>query len=277
MPREPVDEFWRDQIKSIAANLKRMGPGPIRRLLRDDVGPRFGRTDIPSERTVSRILRRFRALPEEEKRPFREFVWPDSMEPGDVPWEASAAVLELLRFLQENEAVQPPRRPLVRSVVWYWRITQAVPSAPVPVRWYWVTHLLTREIPGATFRSEVFEWMIATGNGATGQRTWFGEDMTRTSPWSIEGPVTVQSLSEAAYGHPMTMEEAMARLPDLFHPSVRINVKDKKGEEEKAWESEPTEKEPSSSEGTDAGARPSSSKGSGSTSSRKTARKSRGS
>lgn len=162
MPRPKIEAFWRERIMAIAANETQLGPGPISRILRQDAAT-AGRTDVPSERTVSRVLKEFRVRTKEDQAPYREFHWPQSMERGDLPWEASGVGLELLRYLHATN-VRGDRgaigRPLISSVRWLWYVTLARPDASFGTRVLWANDLALSAAGIVNFRMEVEGWMI---------------------------------------------------------------------------------------------------------------------
>jgi hypothetical protein len=83
-----------------------------------------GWTDIPAERTVKRRVGEFQKLPKIERSLNVRFKWPDSMQNGTVPWEASHEALGLLRWRDESGL----GRPTNREAIWYWRLWRASPS-----------------------------------------------------------------------------------------------------------------------------------------------------
>jgi hypothetical protein len=123
-------------IRVLTENEPRLGPLGIRARLeqaakqvgdkvnKDELGP------IPSLRTIGRLQRQFRPLPEEERRPYRLFRWPESMETGALPWEASRSALELLRHRHRHGM----GRPLVGVVRWFWRLSEIAPDADIRFR-----------------------------------------------------------------------------------------------------------------------------------------------
>jgi len=278
MARRPIDPYWRERILAIAANGLRLGPGPIATMLRRESAT-AGRAGAPSERSVSRVLQTFRTMTSEERAPYREFLWPISMERGDVPWEAAPAVFELLRYLHGHILGFPGRRPLTRSVQWFWRVTQAAPEASVDERWNWTSVLVLRD-HGCDARLPVLEWRMATGGHDDNQGVWFGEDVGHQPLVDEKSVVMLPELFlEAMVGMPMTRDDALTisrRLQERNQErSQETGVTPPRGEQ---WQDAQTEKGPSTSEPTAAGAPPSRSrKRGGSTSSAKTARKSRGS
>ena len=109
-----------------------MSGAEIRRRLMNDlkIKKEDPPTPVPSDRAIRRIMAEFKAASEEERLPYQVFTWPGSMESGALPWEASRAVLDLLR-LRTEKRFGPP---LVREAQWFWRITLAIPDAPIDER-----------------------------------------------------------------------------------------------------------------------------------------------
>lgn len=158
MPRPPIERGWREAIFSIVANPtpnERLTDQSIVRRLRE-VAPRIGRTDVPSPRSVGRIRKEFGELDEEDRRDYYRFHWPASMEDGSLPWEASAAALELLRMPTKS-------RPTISLVKWFYRLTLAVPDAPVEDRKNRAIFLAMNEAadsPSPRAKETVEGWMI---------------------------------------------------------------------------------------------------------------------
>jgi hypothetical protein len=64
----------------------------------------------------------------EDERKVRRWVrWPHSFADGNLPWEASRAVLDLIAY-------EHPHRPTIAEALDFWRFTQAAPDAPVEFR-----------------------------------------------------------------------------------------------------------------------------------------------
>jgi hypothetical protein len=93
-------------------------------------GEELGRNDYPALRTVNKYHREYPGLSEHIRKGYRHFRWPDAMEAGLLPWESSAAVLELLAWSEEHGLPRPP----VAIARWYWRMVQALPKATLGVR-----------------------------------------------------------------------------------------------------------------------------------------------
>lgn len=83
--------------------------------------------ELPSERTIGRWLREFRALDDRAKLAYRTYTWPEAMRRCALPWEASAALFDLGRF-------RPRARLTIRHAQCFWRVTLACPDAPIDQR-----------------------------------------------------------------------------------------------------------------------------------------------
>lgn len=98
-------------------------------------------SDAPHLRTVQRWETEFGSLGEEAQREYRYVRWPESFgTTHGLPWEASAAVLELLGLYRSNRNINPDpaqefRRPTVQEARWYFRVAQARPDVKPVVRW----------------------------------------------------------------------------------------------------------------------------------------------
>jgi hypothetical protein len=180
MPQPKTPDYWRDRVKALLSQhggqisdraiflALRDESRKLRELPSAEMKAIAGR--FPSTRTIGRIRKdEWLPMKSEEKAQYRDFYWPGSMKRGDLPWEASAAALELLdvhrkegslaRFLEKGDLpdhepfvahdgtvlqlppLRPPAegwvstglrwgRPSVRLVRWYWHITQATPDLP---------------------------------------------------------------------------------------------------------------------------------------------------
>ena len=130
MPNTRIRDEWEPMVMEIIADLgPRTGPTPILRELKDRVerlrksGEQFP-NDYPSTRTIQRIKE---DITPKELREYESFRWPESMKAGSLPWEASAATLELLGYWRR----QSHRRTSVRLARWHWYATQAAPDLPI--------------------------------------------------------------------------------------------------------------------------------------------------
>ena len=130
MPQRPIAEHWKRRIGTLVENPPRGERLTDRRIaaVLEEEAQRLGRDDSPSERSVGRIRKHHeRPGAEDERREYRLYRWPNSMEDESLPWEAAAAGLELMRAYGY-------KRPLVPLVRWFYRLTLAVPDAPLKER-----------------------------------------------------------------------------------------------------------------------------------------------
>lgn len=119
MPRPKITIFWREQVRVLAEQGKK--PKAIHLAL-EEQAESLGKDDCPSETSVRRILKEHKARPSVERRPYALFRWPEAMESGELPWEASRVTLDLLRYMDEK-GLEPPT---LRLATWYWRVSLAV-------------------------------------------------------------------------------------------------------------------------------------------------------
>lgn len=164
-----VTREWEDRIRTIVENNPRMGGRRIRTLL--EAGwP--GENDLPSPRTIDRVIARHQASLPEERIDYRYVFWPESFERGDLRWEAAPSFFELQRW---NHRLSPPWlaasadadspewladakeqtrrrnvvaqsgftavRPTVRMVRALHAVTQAAPDGPFDWRYEMASHL----------------------------------------------------------------------------------------------------------------------------------------
>jgi hypothetical protein len=131
------DPYWDERVKSLMANNRDWGAGKILRAL-DLESATTGREDVPSFRWVGQLLRKVKEDSQwlETSKQYRTFYWPESMERGDLPWEASAASIELLRKIIDDSLDYKDReeRPPVRLVRWFWRVSLAAPDLDISDR-----------------------------------------------------------------------------------------------------------------------------------------------
>jgi hypothetical protein len=105
------------------------------------------RNDSPSERTVRRLYDQHLALPEHVRREQGRLRWPRSFAIGALPWEASRAALDLLKFCDESGLAHPT----ARQAKWFWRLRLASPEIP------------TQEAQTASFTLAVDEYLSMAG------------------------------------------------------------------------------------------------------------------
>ena len=100
------------------------GAGRIQRQL-EQIGQMEGRVDAPKDRWVGNELRKLSGDPDwlQKEKEYRLFRWPESMESGLLPWEASRTLLD---FINRNGRAGElgTERPTNRLAKWFWRIYQ---------------------------------------------------------------------------------------------------------------------------------------------------------
>ena len=91
---------------------------------------------VPSKRTISRIRTEdFAGMDADERLLFRTFHWPESMDRGDLPWEASGSALEPLFVLESLGNGGLRERPQVCLVKWFWRVSQPAAGGTIGERY----------------------------------------------------------------------------------------------------------------------------------------------
>ncbi len=150
MARPRTDSYWRELVKQYAENEPGVGPGPIFRRLKAQAR-KLNRKDNPSERTIGRIQKEFRAQKAGEQRAYREFHWPESMEERMLPWSASRVALEILHYFQGLWEA----RPLIGLVREFYRVSQASGDAPLGDRYFAARAIYHRKVLG---RDNTAEW-----------------------------------------------------------------------------------------------------------------------
>ncbi|MBI4199688.1 MAG: hypothetical protein HY535_04355 [Chloroflexi bacterium] len=176
MPQRPIPGYWKERCVALFAQAEqrgeRLSDGVVFETLKAEARELEAHPDpqnrvlaawVPSKRSISRIRTgEFAQIEEGEKALYRTFHWPESMERGDLPWEASAAALELLVFLdQQKDTVA--QRPPIRLARWFWRVSQASPGQPIRYRVLQALTLAVNELRGGEHVQTVrgVEWELA--------------------------------------------------------------------------------------------------------------------
>ena len=132
MPRPKTNEKLVKKIWELVESAPKLSAGAIRlglqRWLKFE--PTMRAVSLPTERTIARIKKNFLTMNPEERVQYRYFSWPESMEIGALPWEASRAALELLAHFRKIKW----QRPTIQTVRWYWKVTSSAPDLPVEKR-----------------------------------------------------------------------------------------------------------------------------------------------
>ena len=127
MPRPAIDRYWQAAITALAeADKASLSVDAIVASLKEQAPPAGVSDPVPSARTVARYVKDARNAAEKDRLPYRVFSWPQSMEEGSLPWEASRVLFDWLR----DRADKGRPAPLVDEARWFWRVTLAIPEAP---------------------------------------------------------------------------------------------------------------------------------------------------
>jgi len=122
-----VDEIWGERVNSIKGAHPKWGAGRTYQELKLRAEA-HRRNDYPSERWVGQYLRDIWAVMDEEKQhQYSLLYWPESLERDELPWEASAACLELLGRVFAGGTLGE-KRPTIRLARAFWRVTLAAPD-----------------------------------------------------------------------------------------------------------------------------------------------------
>ena len=167
MPNLRIPDYWRQQVKYILAENQRISISDILHLLdakaelfqkSDEATERTLSNNVPSPRTISRVRDEWRAMEQSERVQYQQFFWPESMQGGALPWEASSAALELLMWLDSNGVRE---RPPIRLVMWYWRVIQAVRDMSRAVSFSIAAEFTRQEGMGQAPGNPGAEWLMA--------------------------------------------------------------------------------------------------------------------
>jgi hypothetical protein len=186
MARPAIIHDWEKEIFEILADDETVSAGKIRAAILKLVRSGLTKKAVPSQRTIGRIKERWRDLPSQRQLLYRQFHWPESMGSDQLPWEASAAVLELLSWLRETSDAEAWQRPDTGLVTWYWRATLAAPNAPTNIRVQAARHLLAWEILGERSRLDALEWFLAFKGWAEGGKARYQQEVDRSRAAAID-------------------------------------------------------------------------------------------
>lgn len=96
MSRPKSDPWYRSIAFDLWGTNERLSAAAVTREI-EQGALRAKRDDAPSHRTVGRWRTEFRQLSDAQRREYGVARWPDAMESGALPWEASAAGPQLAR------------------------------------------------------------------------------------------------------------------------------------------------------------------------------------
>jgi hypothetical protein len=173
--RARIDAHWQQRVKSIVENYSDWSAKRIENLLKHEA-ERLERRDWPRERTIRRMRQRHLDSPDDVRSKYRFFRWPDSMERGELPWEAAPFAFEVIRT-GDSEV-------LMSHMKWLWRVELAIGDAPFPLRRQFAMLLAAREA-GADVEvtPDIHEQMV--------KAAWRSSEVTANS---FEAAITPETL-----------------------------------------------------------------------------------
>lgn len=137
MARPRTDQRVVDEIIRLVVNPPKRTGEQIRILLERWARENGFEKPIPSVRQIARIKSQIQAerqskSSDQKWNRFRQFYFPESMERGELPWEAGKAGLDLVQesYGDGGGVWRPP----VGVVEWYWRLSIAAPDCPSYIR-----------------------------------------------------------------------------------------------------------------------------------------------
>ena len=195
MPRPGTSRTLRRKIEELIENDHKLSAGAI--LLRLKGLIKTGQliaADLPTERTIARIKKAWLTRLGPERQDIRYLHRPERFEEGALPWDAAKDSLELLHWwnsrppdlvllrkarkeglinqLQfDKESMQTWSRPTNRTALWFWRITEAAPDAPIGMRYVFARY----------FNGDIVD--SSTGEPAEGDRRAI-EAILAYRPWA---------------------------------------------------------------------------------------------
>lgn len=123
MGRAPIIQYWVDAVRVLVLNEDPIPSAPVIHSRLSEWASETERTDKPpSVRKIVDLVNEAKGLADSKARPYRLFRWPESMESGALPWEASSVCLELLSYYEQHGHGRPP----VRLARWYWYVSQII-------------------------------------------------------------------------------------------------------------------------------------------------------
>jgi hypothetical protein len=147
MPNIRIRDDWDPIIRQMKTDHPGWGSDRIHKALIKEYPDR----DVPSRKTIIRSL-----ADDYDPLPYQRFQWPESMENGALPYEASNCLVELfvwLRYLRGQE------RPTIAACRWFYRVTQAAPDTPIELRWNLALAITKHRLEGKPLPPRV-EWAV---------------------------------------------------------------------------------------------------------------------
>ena len=197
MGRPKIDTYWINLVRGFLKTEPRKSAKSIEISLAF-IGPRLPkpRDDLPKERTIRDIAKRFGELTPERQQQYSQFHWPEAMAAELLPWEASAAALELLRAHPWSS------RPLIRLVRWFWRVSMAVPDAPFEQRKDRAVLLAMNDVaesPAPLVFETVEGWMLYQPWTSVGAELKYQEAIAAGAVPNEQVPISSEAVIELAF------------------------------------------------------------------------------
>jgi hypothetical protein len=152
--RPKLDPYWVGWLGLQFANRPDLKPPEISELAKVKARE-VGRSDPPARATTYKYFDLYQAMPEHIREGYRQFVWPDAMENGSLPWEASRVSLDLLDWA-EKHSLTPPT---VAITEWFWRATLALPGTPLGLRLRVAVTLATHKEADRPIPADLQKWV----------------------------------------------------------------------------------------------------------------------
>src|SRR5438067_1712200 len=107
MPNPGINTNIRRAILAVYEEDRTLSAGGIRRALSARAKQQGLDSSLPTERTIARVIKAHKDASPEERRKFRYVKWPEDMMLGELPWESSGAVLQLIGYFRERGYNRP--------------------------------------------------------------------------------------------------------------------------------------------------------------------------
>lgn len=137
MVRPRLDPYWTDFARGLFENEPELNDRQMAERCELEMA-KTGRVGPPAQRTITKWRHEWKSSNHEERMVYRLFYWPESMVRGLLPWDASQAALEFLKAADH--------RPSITTALWFSRVTQAAPDAPIQDRVSFARYLTAAEM-----------------------------------------------------------------------------------------------------------------------------------
>jgi hypothetical protein len=155
--RPKLDPYWVGWLGMQFANRPDLNPAEISELAQKEAERSNPPPSPPARATAYKYRDLYETIPEHIREGYRQFVWPDMMEDGSLPWKASRDALDLLNWADEHD-LSPPT---VAITAWFWRVTLALPDAPLGLRLRIAVTIATHKEAGQPIPEDLKKWIAA--------------------------------------------------------------------------------------------------------------------